>query len=74
MSIYLKGLISGPNSIPNGLGCFDKHSFIKLSSKRLEERMSDKDESSCTSYGSVNSDDIIKNIGTLPKLKIIKNG
>ena len=28
----------------------------------------------CKSIDSINSDDIIKNIGTLPKLKIIKNG
>jgi hypothetical protein len=28
----------------------------------------------CKSIDSLNSDDIIKNIGTLPKLKIIKNG
>jgi hypothetical protein len=28
----------------------------------------------CQSIDSINSDDIIKNIGTLPRLKIIKNG
>ena len=28
----------------------------------------------CKSIDSLNNDDIIKNIGTLPKLKIVKNG
>jgi hypothetical protein len=54
-------------------GFEDKNARLQIESKAVN-RKAKWAYDICQSIDSVNSDDIIKNIGTLPKLKITKNG
>ena len=54
-------------------GFEDKNARVDIESKSLN-RKAKWAYDICKSIDSLNSDDIIKNIGTLPRLKIIKNG
>jgi len=54
-------------------GFEDKNARLDVESKSLN-RKAKWAYDICKSIDSLNSDDIIKNIGTLPRLKIIKNG
>jgi hypothetical protein len=54
-------------------GFEDKNARLQIESKALN-RKAKWAYDICQSIDSLNTDDIIKNIGTLPRLKIIKNG